>query len=95
MFVTLVSGQSVTVTKCPDPSVTFFSFFPNNSTIILFFFSPKGRYFPKYFVLLQMQPSRLRMIEAKDIRLRTIVLERTDRDEVVHILLIVRYISYD
>ena len=29
------------------------------------------------------------------IRLRTVVLERTDRDEVVHILLIVRYISYD
>ena len=62
---------------------------------LFYFFSPKGCYFPNYFVLLQMQPSRLRMIEAKDIRLRTVVLERTDRDEAVHILLIVRYISYD
>ena len=51
---------------------------------LFYFFSSKGRYFPKYFVLLQMQPSRLRMIEAKDIRLRTVVLERTDRDETVH-----------
>ena len=44
--------------------IDIFSFLPNNSAIFVFF-SPKGCYFPKYFVLLQMQPSRLRMIEAK------------------------------